>query len=127
MRQLAADAVIIKDGKILLVKRNTEPYRGFWALPAGRLEENETLEECCIREVKEETGLKVKIEKLIGVYSDPKRDPRKTVTAAFLCTVKGGKETPQEGEIKEIKWFPLNELPKLAFDHRKIIRDALKI
>ncbi len=127
MRQPAADAVIIQNGKLLLVRRNTEPFRGMWALPAGRLEENETFEECCIREVKEETGLGVKIEKLIGVYSDPKRDPRKTVTVAFLCTVKEGKETPQKGEIKEVKWFQSNNLPALAFDHKKIIECALKM
>lgn len=125
-RQLAADAIIVRDGKILLVKRDTEPFRGFWALPGGRLEDDETLEECCIREAKEESGIDVEIVRLVGVYSNPLRDPRKIIAAAYLCRPKGGKETPQQGEIQEVKWFPLDQLPQLASDHGKMIKEALE-
>lgn len=126
MRPLAADAVIVENGKILLVKRDTEPFKGMWALPGGRLDGDETLEECCIREVIEESGLEVEILLLVGIYSDPRRDPRKIIASAFLCRKKGGKEKPREGETSEVKWFPLDALPPLASDHGKMIEDALK-
>jgi 8-oxo-dGTP diphosphatase len=127
MRQLAADAVVIKDGKILLIKRGTDPFKGMWALPGGRLEEDETIEQCAIREAKEETGLDIGIQKLIGVYSDPKRDPRKVVAVAFLCELKGGKFDPMAGEIEKVDWFPLGALPRLASNHEKIVGDALRL
>ncbi|VVB97992.1 ADP-ribose pyrophosphatase [uncultured archaeon] len=127
MRPIAADAVVIKDGKILLVKRDTEPFRGFWALPGGRLEGDETLEQCCTREAKEESGIDVEIVRLIGIYSDPNRDPRKIITMCFLCRPKGGKESPQQGEISEVEWFPLDGLPPLASDHARMIKDALLV
>jgi 8-oxo-dGTP diphosphatase len=126
MRQIAADALIVKEGRILLVKRDTEPFKGFWALPGGRLEGDETLEECCIREAKEESGLEVEIVRLLGIYSDPARDPRKIIAVAYLCRPKGGKEFPQLGEISEVKWFSLDALPKLASDHKEMIENALK-
>lgn len=126
MRPLATDAIIIQNGKILLVKRNTEPFKGMWALPGGRLEDNETLEQCCIREVKEESGLEVEIVRLVGVYSDPSRDPRKVVSATFLCKVKAGNLAPQNSEISDVRWFPLDQLPPLAADHEKMIKDVLK-
>ncbi len=126
-RQIAADAVIVNEGKILLVRRGTEPFKGLWALPGGRLEDDETLEQCCIREAKEESGIDVEIVRLVGVYSDPNRDPRKIIAISYLCKPAGGKEIPQEGEIQEVKWFPINQLPPLASDHGKMIKDALKI
>jgi ADP-ribose pyrophosphatase YjhB (NUDIX family) len=89
MRSIASDTVLIEKGKILLIKRGNEPFKDMWALPGGRLENNETTEECAIREMKEETGLQVKIIKLIGVYSDPKRDPRGIVSVAYLVKRKG--------------------------------------
>ncbi len=96
-----------------------------WALPGGKLEENETTEECAIREMKEETGLEIKIVKLIGVYSDPKRDQREIVSVAYLAKRVSGMLKSGD-DAKEAKWFELINFPKLAFDHEKIIKNILK-
>lgn len=127
MRQIAADAVIIRNSELLLVKRNTEPFKGMWALPGGRLGEDETVEECCIREAKEEAGVDVEILKMTGIYSDPGRDPRKIVAVAYLCKLEGGKEKAGKGEISEVRWCPLENLPQLASDHAQMVRDALRM
>lgn len=125
MRQFAADSIIMRDGKILLVKRGAEPFLGMWALPGGRIEDNETIEECAAREAMEETGAKIEVGQLVGIYSDPERDPRQVVAAAFICTFLGGELKPQPGEIAEVAWFPLARLPPLAADHPKMVADAL--
>lgn len=75
-RPFACDAVIIHGGRIALVLRGREPFRGEWATPGGRIEDNETAEECLVREAKEETNLNVRVIALVGLHSDPKRDPR---------------------------------------------------
>jgi len=126
MRPLAADAVIIKNKKILLIKRGREPFKGMWALPGGLLEENETIEQCAKREAKEETSLNVKPEKLIGVYSDTSRDPRKVVSVAFICGIESGEEKAGD-DASDTEWFDIEKIPELAADHNKIIKDALKL
>lgn len=125
---LMVDAVIIQDGKVLLTKRNIPPYKGWWCLPGGHLDYGETCEKGIIREVEEETGFKTRVVKLIGVYSDPKRDPRgHFVSATYLLKIIGGK-TKQNKEVKETKFFSLKELPqKIVPDHRNAIRDAIKL
>ena len=120
MRPFACDAVIVKERSILLIQRKNEPYGGKWALPGGYVDDGETAEECCAREALEETGLQVKVGKLIGVFSRPDRDPRGTISAAYLCEVVGG-ELKGGSDAEEAKWFPLDELPTLAFDHKGII------
>lgn len=125
-RSVAVDAVVIQDGKILLGKRDSEPYKGYWVLPGGFVERNETTEEAVVREVKEETGAKVELLGLIGVYSDKKRDPRQTVSVAYLAKMNSGKLRPKKGENLEVKMFPLDSLPELGFDHARIIEDTLK-
>ena len=130
MRPVAADIVIFRNtnnGKeVLLIKRGHEPFKDMWALPGGRLEDDETIEQCAIREAKEETNLDITIERLIGVYSDPNRDPRKIVAVAFLCSAKG---IVKEGDdAKAFKWVPIKEAltMELAADHDKILQDALR-
>ena len=126
--RVTTDAVIIDSGRILLVKRKNEPFKGMWALPGGFLEFNERTEDCAIREAKEETGLDVEIEKLIGVYSAPNRDPRgHTVTVAYLCRLKTEDPKPSAGDdAAKAWWFPLDDLPEVGFDHAKIIEGAKK-
>lgn len=120
---LAVDAVILEDERIVLVKRKNPPFQGRWALPGGFVEYGETVEEAVRREVKEETGLDVRIEKLVGVYSDPGRDPRgHTVSIVYFCRPVSGLMNAGS-DAKEVKEFHLKELPALAFDHRKIIED----
>lgn len=122
MRAATVDGLLIKEGKILLVKRNHEPYFGFWAIPGGYLEFGETLKEAVVREVKEETGLKTKIRTLVGVYSKPKRHPKQAISVAYLLEIVGG-EVKKSQEATEIGWFNLDNLPPLAFDHQEIIKD----
>ncbi len=123
---LTVDAVIIgEESNVLLIKRKRNPFKGYWALPGGFVEYGETVENALNREVKEETGLTVEEKELLGVYSDPRRDPRgHIVTIVFLVKkVSGGLIESLEAE--EIKFF--RKLPeKIAFDHKKIILDALK-
>jgi len=126
MRPATVDAVIVERGKILLIRRRFEPFKGRWALPGGFVDDNETVEQAVEREALEETGLKVKVKKIIGVYSDPRRDRRGNITVAFLVKFVGG-ELGKGDEAEEVKWFKLDELPPLAFDHAKIIKDAGRI
>ncbi len=124
--KLTADGLILKDKKILLIKRKNYPFKGKWALPGGFVEYNEKTEDTAMREVFEETGLKTKINSLLGVYSDPNRDPRgHTVSVIYLLDVRGGKLKSND-DASDAKFFDLNHLPKLAFDHNKIIKDALR-
>ncbi|MEM3555662.1 MAG: NUDIX hydrolase [Candidatus Micrarchaeia archaeon] len=126
MRPTTVDSVIVEDGKILLIKRKFKPFKGKWALPGGFVDEGETVEEAVERETMEETGMKVRIVKLIGVYSNPKRDPRGTISIAFL-TKPTSKEARGGDDAEEARWFNLNELPEMAFDHKKIIEDARRM
>jgi 8-oxo-dGTP diphosphatase len=123
--RLTVDGVIVEEGKILLIKRGNEPYKGLWALPGGFVEYGETTEKAVVREVKEETGLLCNIVKLVGVYSDPDRDPRgHTVSVVYMLKVSTGGVSAGDDAVKA-RWFPVDELPELAFDHSIIIKDAL--
>ncbi len=126
MRGVAADAVVINNNSVLLVRRKKPPFAGMLALPGGHLDDDETLEECVIREVHEETGCRVQPLKLVGVYSDPSRDPRRTVSVAYTCKLLGG-EARSGSDASEALWIPLDEIrvTALAFDHSKIVDDAL--
>ena len=126
MRTIACDAILIENGKLLLIKRGNMPEKGKWALPGGRLEENETVEECLRREARKETGLEVEPLKLMGVYSDPARDSRKIVSLVYIVKRTGGE--PKAGDdAAEVAFFDLNQLPLLAFDHEEIIDDLKKL
>ena len=127
--RVTVDGIIEVGGKIALIKRSAEPFKGFWALPGGHVENKETVENATIREVKEETGLDVKINKLIGVYSDPKRTPDKIkrIAIVFSCEKIGGYLKGGD-DAKEAVLFSRKELNKtrLAFDHDKILKDYFK-
>ena len=120
VRAVTVDGLVAKEGKILLVKRSHPPYQDFWAIPGGYLEFGETCEEATIREVEEETGLKTKIKTLIGVYSKPQRHPQQAISVAYLLEIIDGK-VKKSKEAADVDWFPLNNLPPLAFDHEEII------
>ncbi len=123
MRPFACDMILIEDNRILLIKRAKEPFKGEWALPGGRIEDNEDAVQCLKREMKEETGLVVEPIRLTGVYSDPKRDPRGIIAAAYLVKRVGGE--PKAGDdAGELRWFDLDDLPALCTDHKKIVEDA---
>ena len=123
---LTVDAIIPYQGKIIVIRRRNEPFKGYYALPGGIVEYGETVEEAVLREVKEETGLDVKIYKLVGVYSDPKRDPRGHFVSICFITLPVGGELKAGSDAKDIALFSLDNIPKLAFDHNKMIEDAKK-
>ena len=124
--KLTTDGAVLKDNKILLIKRKNPPFKNTWALPGGFVEYNEKVEDSVIREVFEETNLKTKIIDLIGIYSDPNRDPRgHVVTVVYLLGIIDG--TLKSGDdASEAKFFDLNDLPKLSFDHNVIINDIIR-
>jgi len=122
---LTVDGVIIQDGKILLIKRKHQPFKGQWALPGGFVEYGETTEDATIREVVEETGLATKIRRLIGVYSDPHRDPRgHTVSVVYYLEICNGKMKSGD-DASDVNFFDVKKLPPLSFDHEQIIKDAV--
>ena len=124
---IAVDAIIEDRGSVVLIKRKNPPFQDCWALPGGFVDIGETVENSCMREAKEETDLDVEIRQLVGIYSEPKRDPRgHVVSAAFLCTKKSGILKGKD-DAKEASWYLLDILPPLAFDHEKIINDAKNI
>jgi 8-oxo-dGTP diphosphatase len=120
---LTVDALILFEGKIVLIRRMNPPFKNDFALPGGFVEIGETVEAATAREAKEETGLDISLIKLLGVYSDPARDPRgHTVTICYLA--KGFGKLKAGSDAKDIRLFGFNEIPKLAFDHNKIVKDA---
>lgn len=119
----------LKEGKVLMVFRKTNPQKGYWAFPGGYLDWDETIEECAVREFEEESGFKVKKVKFLGVYSNPNRDldGRQNVNHCFYGEVVKEIGSIDDFEIEKVKWFNLNKLPqKIAFDHREMIGDYRK-
>lgn len=128
---LTADVVVLArtpgGPAVLLVRRAHEPFEGSWALPGGFVDEGETPEAAARRELEEETALRLEAPlSLVGVYGEPGRDPRGwMVSAAYLAmldrqaVVKGG------DDAAEAAWIPVSDIPRLAFDHEVIVRDAL--
>ena len=122
---LTVDGVLIENEEILLIRRGREPFKGRWALPGGFVEYGETTESAILREVREETGLETEIIRLLGVYSDPDRDPRgHTVSVVYMLRRKGGNLKGGD-DASEARLFSLDSLPEMAFDHEKIVRDAM--
>ncbi len=112
--------------RILLIRRGSEPFKGSWALPGGFLGEAETLDQCATRELKEETGVSDAHPEPFATFSDPDRDPRgRTITAAYLALVPAADHVLQScTDADDARWHPVSRLPKLAFDHRDIIKVA---
>ena len=110
---------------VLLVERGIEPYKGYWALPGGFLNPDESAEEGARRELREETGLEEAYMEQLRAYTDPDRDPReRVITIAFLALVKI-RDVEGGDDAADTRWFPLSDVPSLAFDHDTILHDAL--
>lgn len=123
---VTTDIVVLRGDEILLIRRAHAPFEGSWALPGGFLDEDETLEACAARELMEETGVTCGALRLVGTYSEPDRDPReRTVSVAFATHVVADTEAKAGDDAGEAGWFALDALPDLAFDHDRIIKDAL--
>lgn len=125
MRPVAVDVVVIHDNQLLLVYRKFDPEAGKWALPGGFVDEDETTTRAATREVHEETGIVIKEKdlELVGVYSDPERDPRQTVSVVYAVDYATGRL--RDSVETHAAWFPVLETPRLAFDHMRIYQDAL--
>jgi 8-oxo-dGTP diphosphatase len=128
---LTADVVVLagvaKDARVLLIQRGNPPFAGSWALPGGFVEQGEQVAEAAPRELAEETGLRVgdgSLE-LLGVYDTPGRDPRGwTVSVVYIARVPGESAVAGADDASDARWFSVEELPQLAFDHALILADA---
>jgi len=118
--------VVEDDLQVLLIRRALEPFQGSWALPGGFLQETETLDQCAARELKEETGAAVAHLEAFATFSEPGRDPRyRVVTAAYFALVPAADHALQSGsDADDARWYSLQRLPDLAFDHGEIIAAA---
>lgn len=129
---VTADCVVFarKEGRlhVLLVKRGREPFKNCWAFPGGFLEEDETIETCARRELMEETGLMVDTLRQFKVYSDPLRDTSResrVLTVAFTAEIMMTEVSGQD-DAAEARWWPIDALPPLAFDHGMILAEVLE-
>lgn len=114
--------------QVLLIERGNDPFKGCWAFPGGFMDMDETAEQCAIRELEEETGLKIEDIVQIGAYSKVDRDPRgRTVTVAYLAIVDAPIAVTGQDDAAKAKWFPIDALPPLAFDHDEIMDDAFEL
>ena len=127
---VTADCIVITkeaEPKVLLIERGDEPFKGCWGFSGGFMNMDETTEQCATRELEEETGLKVNVVHQVGAYSKVDRDPRgRTVTVAYLAIVDAPEEVKGQDDAAKAQWFPLSDLPELAFDHDEIMQDAIK-
>lgn len=125
---ISTDCIVFDESdRVLLIRRKNEPFRGQYAFPGGFIEVGETAEDSARRELKEETGIEAGDVRLLGVYSDPGRDPRHhTITIAYVVRVHGQKPVAGD-DAAWAKFVAHAEREKLAFDHDTILRDALKM
>jgi ADP-ribose pyrophosphatase YjhB (NUDIX family) len=122
------DVIIEKNEKIAIIRRDKEPFKDMLALPGGHMELGETIENAAKREGKEETSLDVDLIEILGVYSDPKRDPKKySIATVFVGRPIRG-ELKGGDDAKEAFWMNVNEIEshEFAFDHKKILTDYLE-
>jgi len=132
---VTVDAVIFCDYKtnlsVLLIQRKNPPFKDGWALPGGFVEDDEDLVKSCARELEEETGLIVNERELqqVAAFGAPGRDPRgRTVTIAFTTKLKGKAPAIKGADDAALaQWWPVKELPELAFDHQQIIKEAIRL
>ncbi len=126
-RVLTVDTVIFNSKQeVLLIRRGVDPQKGWWALPGGYLEYGETVLQGALRELREETGLKLGTAEFIGIFDNPDRHPEQRVSVAYFAV---SDETPHAGDdAEEYQFFPLANLPaEIAFDHRAMIDAASKL
>jgi 8-oxo-dGTP diphosphatase len=127
---LTVDCVVFaREGgttKVLLIKRGRDPYAGHWAIPGGFVEPDETLERAALRELEEETGVKLTHCQQLRVFDAIDRDPRERVISVAHWTVANAAEHRPRGsdDASEAAWFDLEALPALAFDHAEVLASA---
>lgn len=126
MRVVVDIVAVTLDDYVCLIKRGKPPFQNQWALPGGHVEDGERLEDAARRELAEETGLVGGIFKQLGVYDDPTRDPRgHALGIAFVW--RGPRVELNAGtDARDATWTPFHSVPKLAFDHDRILNDGIK-
>ncbi len=123
---LAVDGLVLYEGKLVAIKRKNYPYQDLYCLPGGLVDYGETVEEAVVREMREETGLVTRVVSLVGVYSDPDRDPRgHVISLAFALEIVAG-EPVAGSDAAEVGLLDLGNLPEMGFDHEDIVADYLK-
>jgi len=125
---LTVDAIVFVTDEngtsVLLIERGIEPFKGHWALPGGFVNIDELLETACKRELKEETGLEVKSMEQFKAYDAINRDPRhRTISVIYSTEISQKAKVKGSDDAAHAKWFPVNNLPDMAFDHSKILSD----
>jgi len=128
---VTADIIILKAQKekyfVLLIERKHPPFEGMWALPGGFLDMDETLEAAALRELQEETGITGVELKQFHTFSKVNRDPRhRTITTVFIGYADDNISTEAGDDAAKVKWFSMNKLPPLAFDHGEVM-EMLKL
>ena len=126
---VSADVLVLDrdSNSILLIQRKKDPFALSWALPGGFMEMDESADVGAIRELKEETGLVINSVQQIGAYSSVDRDPRgRVVTIAFFATASESDYFAAADDAADARWFSINDLPDLAFDHAEIVSDGLQ-
>ncbi len=129
---VTADIVIYtiqnKELKVLLVKRNIEPFRNKWALPGGFVRIEESLEDAAKRELREETGVEEVYLEQLYTFGEPKRDPRgRVITVAYMALINSENISLKAStDVSEAGWVMIKKIPELAFDHKKILDYSLK-
>ncbi|HNU76807.1 MAG: NUDIX hydrolase [Prolixibacteraceae bacterium] len=123
---LTVDALVMSgtaaERQLLLVRRGKDPFKGWWALPGGFVDMEETLQTACLRELEEETGLRLPAMEQFRVFDAPDRDPRhRTISVVFYALIPEAETARGGDDAAEARWFPVSDLPRLAFDHREIV------
>ena len=132
--QVAVDAIVFgysrEEGvSILLIKRRYDPFKGSWAIPGGFVLDNESLEDAVARELQEETGVRINYLEQLYTFGQPNRDPRtRILSVAYFGLVKSNQfeKLKASTDAEEAEWFNFKKLPKLAFDHKKILNVAIE-
>ena len=125
---VTADCIVFtSDNKVLLIQRKNEPCKGLWAFPGGFMNIDETAETAAVRELKEETGIELTETEIfqVGAYTTVDRDPReRVITIAYFAEVEKSVKVHGADDASCARWFSLDALPELAFDHAEILLDA---
>lgn len=122
---VTVDAILVSpQNSVLLIERGREPFKGKWALPGGFIDMDEELESACRRELEEETGLRVGELKQFRAYGGVNRDPRhRTISVLFYAFTDDELAASAGDDAAKAQWFPLDQLPELAFDHQLILSE----
>jgi 8-oxo-dGTP diphosphatase len=125
---LTVDAIVFVKSEttisVLLIERGREPFKNKWALPGGFVDLDETLEKACIRELEEETGLQVEKMQQFRAYDAIDRDPRhRTISVVYSVQLAGKMPVKGNDDAAQARWFSIDDMPELAFDHAEILND----